>query len=374
MADPWRWWPAGKIAGAAGCPLANVADHWPLIAGALERRGILDRDNARGVIATVAIETASTFLPVREAFWMSEDWRKANHRYYPFDGRGYIQLTWETNYRAAGEALGIDLLGNPERAMVPSVAADILAWFWATNGVKSKDGSRWYSLPELCRARDWEWVRRVVQGGTAGLDRLVQIVTALGDEPIMLPYNPDARVDQQPDNWSCSIQSAEWLLRSIGRNPGDQWIQDQLLGEGIVTRQHGLMQASGKQLADWITSEYGAEMGFVAHAADVTFDDVAAGAGVNPTLIGGRAWNHWSGVRRLNADGTLALANPADGYKGVGQTMTRAQWDALGPWSAVYIDRATSVVSPPPEAQPSRMSVLVREIRERLDELERIAS
>ena len=37
-------------------------------------------------------------------------------KYYPHIGRGYVQLTWDWNYKQFGTALGIDLLGNPELA------------------------------------------------------------------------------------------------------------------------------------------------------------------------------------------------------------------------------------------------------------------
>jgi putative chitinase len=45
------------------------------------------------------------------------------HFYY---GRGYVQLTWLSNYRAAGRKLGLDLAGNPALALQPDVAARIL--------------------------------------------------------------------------------------------------------------------------------------------------------------------------------------------------------------------------------------------------------
>jgi hypothetical protein len=77
-----------------------VRANWPLIAASLERRGIYDRDVCLGVIPTMAIETASQFAPVREAFWFDEEWRRTHLRYYPFFGRGYLQVTWEANYRA----------------------------------------------------------------------------------------------------------------------------------------------------------------------------------------------------------------------------------------------------------------------------------
>lgn len=179
-----------------------------------------------------------------------------------------------------------------------------------------------------------------------------------------LSFNPDAKITPQPDDFSCAIRSAQWLLRSIGRNPGDNWITQHLLDEGIVTREHGLMDASGQQFADWLNREYGAEMGFTAHAVPVTFDDVAAGAGINPTMMGGRRWNHWSGVRSMNGDGSLHLANPADGWQGIGQSMTRTQFDALGPFTAIYIDRTASVptVPEPPIVLPDTRVPRIREL------------
>lgn len=383
MADPWRWWDAATIARVTGAQPADVAEHWPLIVAALDQRGLYERDIARGVIATVAIETASTFKPVREAFWLPESWRQANLRYYPFYGRGYVQLTWEDAYRIVSGILGVDLLGNPDRAMEPQIAAWVTAWFWATKRIPSKDGTRSWTLAQLCRERDWVWVRRAVQGGEDGLDRLQEIVAALGEDESTvptIPYNPDAPVDPQPNDWSCALQSVQWLLRSIGRNPdasdttNDPWLTSQLV-PNIIRPDVGLRNATGEDLAAWITREYGHEMGFTAYASPVRFDDVAAGAGVNPTMIGGRGWNHWSGVRALRSDGQLRLANPADGWKGVGQTMSREQFDALGPFTAVWIDRAGAVAPAPdpvPEP-PSRKSVLISEIRTRLEELERIA-
>jgi threonine synthase len=40
------------------------------------------------VLATTEWETAQTFKPVREAFWLSEEWRRQNLNYYPYYGRG----------------------------------------------------------------------------------------------------------------------------------------------------------------------------------------------------------------------------------------------------------------------------------------------
>jgi putative chitinase len=47
-----------------------------------------------------------------------------------YKGRGPIQLTGRANYRAAGEALGIDLENNPTRAADPDVGFKTAVWFW----------------------------------------------------------------------------------------------------------------------------------------------------------------------------------------------------------------------------------------------------
>ncbi len=78
------------------------------------------------VLATVEWETARTFKPVREAFWLSEEWRKENLRYYPYYGRGYVQITWEKNYKKYSDILEIDLPGMPDLAMNELVALFIL--------------------------------------------------------------------------------------------------------------------------------------------------------------------------------------------------------------------------------------------------------
>jgi hypothetical protein len=86
----------------------------------------LTRNQAAYILATVYHETNRTFAPVREAYWLSEEWRKKNLRYYPWYGRGYVQLTWEANYRKMGQRLGKDFTANPDMVMQPLVAYDVL--------------------------------------------------------------------------------------------------------------------------------------------------------------------------------------------------------------------------------------------------------
>jgi Chitinase class I/ROS/MUCR transcriptional regulator protein len=78
------------------------------------------------MMATAFHETARTMQPVREAFWLSEQWRKTHLRYYPYYGRGYVQLTWQANYAKAGAYVGADLVASPDLALRPDYAAVIM--------------------------------------------------------------------------------------------------------------------------------------------------------------------------------------------------------------------------------------------------------
>ena len=49
---------------------------------------------------------------------------------YRYRGRGPIQLTGRANYRAVGQALGLDLENNPDQAATPEVGARIACHYW----------------------------------------------------------------------------------------------------------------------------------------------------------------------------------------------------------------------------------------------------
>lgn len=100
--------------------------------------------HAAYMLATAWHETNRTMEPVREAYWLSEAWRRTHLRYYPWYGRGYVQLTWQENYAKADKELelGGTLLVTPDKAMEPEIAARIMregmeaGWF---TGVRLRD-------------------------------------------------------------------------------------------------------------------------------------------------------------------------------------------------------------------------------------------
>jgi hypothetical protein len=97
------------------------------------------------VLATTEWETGRTFKPVKEAYWKDEEWRRRSlARYYPYYGRGFVQLTWESNYRKYSPKLTqrfgvpIDLVKNPDDAMKPEYALFILVDGFRTGAFTGK--------------------------------------------------------------------------------------------------------------------------------------------------------------------------------------------------------------------------------------------
>ena len=75
------------------------------------------------VLATIKHETADTFAPVTE---QGSQKYLSSKKYYPYIGRGYVQLTWKFNYEKFGKLLDIPLVENPALANEPGNAWRIL--------------------------------------------------------------------------------------------------------------------------------------------------------------------------------------------------------------------------------------------------------
>jgi putative chitinase len=95
------------------------------------------------MLGTAYHETGATMQPIRERggpdyFRVMYDVQgkrpavaRAMGNTHPGDGakycgRGFVQITWHNNYLKAGVLLGIDLVNNPDMAMVPEVAVKIM--------------------------------------------------------------------------------------------------------------------------------------------------------------------------------------------------------------------------------------------------------
>ena len=92
---------------------------------------------------------------------------------WKYHGRGLIQLTGRDNYRNCGQALGIDLISNPELLAEPSGAALSAGWFFNKHG-----------LNQLADIGDFVLMSKRINGGDLGLSqRIAKInhaITVLG--------------------------------------------------------------------------------------------------------------------------------------------------------------------------------------------------
>lgn len=102
---------------------------------------------------------------MREAYYLGEAGNKAEtYRqtlpYYPYYGRGYVQLTWKRNYEFYGLLLERDLLTQPEQALDPMVSLFILVHGFKTGAFTG------HSLTEFVHAGGQDFVnaRRCING------------------------------------------------------------------------------------------------------------------------------------------------------------------------------------------------------------------
>lgn len=125
-------------------------------------------------LATAYLETNKSMQPVAEAYYLgerAEAWRRAHLRYYPWYGRGYPQVTWERNYRAADAylaGLGLiqagELVADPNKMLQAELAAPVMVKFMTDGTFTGKRLG--HSLPESGpgNAAGHKEARRVING------------------------------------------------------------------------------------------------------------------------------------------------------------------------------------------------------------------
>lgn len=144
--------------------VGNADLYLPHLNVAMYGAAILDTvDRSAAFLAQLAHESAELTKWVEEASGQAYEGRKILGNTYAgdgprFKGRGPMQLTGRYNYTEAGKALGIDLVGNPDRAADVDVGFLVAAWYWT-----SRD------LNPLADAGDFVEITRKINGGTNGL-------------------------------------------------------------------------------------------------------------------------------------------------------------------------------------------------------------
>jgi peptidoglycan L-alanyl-D-glutamate endopeptidase CwlK len=158
-------------------PLANIVANLPHVLAALAAASLADNPMLLMALATIRAETES-FLPLTEfesrfntspggaPFCLYDNRRDLGNQGPPdgasFRGRGFVQLTGRANYTHYAREINQPLVTNPDLAASPAIAAQLLARFLA---------EREPAIRRALAANDLAAARRLVNGGTNGLDR-----------------------------------------------------------------------------------------------------------------------------------------------------------------------------------------------------------
>jgi hypothetical protein len=116
------------------------------------------------VLATVYHETAYTMQPIAE--YGGTDYLKSK-KYWPYYGRGFVQLTWKENYKKASDKFGVDFVSHPEKVMDIKYAVPILfdgmieGWFTGKSLSDYIDG---IDESEQEDFKEYEQARRIING------------------------------------------------------------------------------------------------------------------------------------------------------------------------------------------------------------------
>ncbi|UJE34684.1 endolysin [Acinetobacter phage vB_AbaM_P1] len=115
------------------------------------------------ILATIFHETGivvegklyRSMQPVKER---GSDAYLKSKKYYPYIGYGYVQLTWEPNYKRVGGLIGVDLIKHPEKALEPDIALKIAiegmlkGWFTGVGFQRKRPVSK-YNKAQYTSAR-----------------------------------------------------------------------------------------------------------------------------------------------------------------------------------------------------------------------------
>lgn len=130
------------------------------IIGEWERRGLTDLRWLAYMLATVLAECGRNMAPVPEVGrGKGRPYGVAVNGHVYF-GRGYVQLTWDYNYRRMGTIVGADLIGNPDLALRQDIAAKILFEGMMRGLFTGKKLADYFNAT----AEDWKNARRIING------------------------------------------------------------------------------------------------------------------------------------------------------------------------------------------------------------------
>jgi putative chitinase len=151
-----------------GALTRTQVESYTVILDTMAELAVTDLRHRAYVFATAYHEVGPALKPI-------EEWGKGRGRVYGrpaangkvYYGRGYVQLTWEENYRVMGDAIGQPLHQQPELALDPHIAARIMVLGMREGMFTGKSLSDYFTRSRT----DWINARRIINR----LDRAADI-------------------------------------------------------------------------------------------------------------------------------------------------------------------------------------------------------
>lgn len=138
---------------------------FPLILGECQKQGVTDKQQIAYILATTVHESGAGKYMEEIASGSAYEGRKdlGNNQSgdgVRYKGRGFVQITGRNNYTNWSKKLGIDLVGNPEEAEKPEIAARILVQGMKEGSFTGKKLADYIGGGK----QDFEGARRIVNG------------------------------------------------------------------------------------------------------------------------------------------------------------------------------------------------------------------
>lgn len=139
--------------------------NFPIILGECQKQGVTDKAQIAYILATTVHESGAGKFMEEFASGEAYEGRSDLGNNQPGDGkrykgRGYVQITGRNNYTNWSKKLGLDLVGNPDLAKKPEIAARILVEGMKEGSFTGKKLSDFIGGGK----QDFEGARRIVNG------------------------------------------------------------------------------------------------------------------------------------------------------------------------------------------------------------------
>ena len=175
-------------------------------------QGVL-RNQCAYILATSQWETGHSHMPVKEAYYVSPAAQEAylkSKEYYPYFGRGLVQLTWKYNYERADKELGLHgaLVNDLDLALDEDIAIQIIIKGMLEGWFTTRPLSRYVDLQKS----DFYNARRVVNG----LDKAAEIAgLATKYDKVLLSQGYGVDTPDVPEPPEGDAETLEAVLKTI---------------------------------------------------------------------------------------------------------------------------------------------------------------